>query len=331
VKRREFITFVGGAAVALPLAASAQQAVSMRRIGVLTPFTPDDAEGKAIVSALRQGLQDLGWTEGRNIRVEYRWGGGDVERTRAYAAELVGFSPDLIFTFFNAQLAPVSRETRTIPIVFVGASDPVGAGYVASFAKPGGNITGFTLYEPSLAGKWLGILKEIAPALARVAIMVNPETAILRGTFYLSAFRSAAATFNVEPITANVHSVSDIETAIVELGQQPNSGLILGPDTYTITHSKLIIALAGRYRVPAIYAFRENAGLGGLVSYGPDVLDAVRRSASYVDRILKGEKPGDLPVQAPTKFELVVNIKTAKALGLTSPQSFFLRADEVIE
>jgi putative ABC transport system substrate-binding protein len=331
MRRREFITLLGGAAAAWPLVASAQQAERIRRIGVLMPFASDDVEGKAIVSALQRGLQDLGWTAGQNIRVEYRWGGGNVERTRAYAAELVGLSPDLIFVFFNAQLAPVSRETRTIPIVFVGASDPVGAGYVASFAKPGGNITGFTLYEPSLAGKWLGILKEIAPAVRRVAIMVNPETAILRGTFYLSAFKTAAATFKVEPITANVHSVSEIESAIIALGQQPDSGLILGPDTFTITHAKLIIALAARHRLPAIYAFRENARLGGLVSYGPDILDAVRRSASYIARILKGEKPGDLPVQAPSKFELVVNGKTAKVLGLAIPQDFFLRADEIIE
>ena len=334
MRRRQFITLLGGAAVAptlLPHAARAQQPERMRRIGVLSPFTGDDAEGKAMVSALQQGLEALGWTEGRNIRVEYRWGGGNVERTRSYAAELVWLSPDLIFAFFNAQLAALSRETRTIPIVFVGASDPIGAGYVASFAKPGGNITGFTLYEPSLAGKWLGILKEISPALARVALMVNPETAILRGTFYLDAFKTAAATFNVEPITANVHSVSEIEAAIVALGKEPNCGLILGPDTFTVTHAELIIGLAARYHVPAIYAFRQNVKFGGLVSYGPDSFDAVRRAVSYIDRILKGEKAADLPVQAPTKFELVVNANTAKTLGLTIPQSFFLRADEVIE
>ena len=331
MQRRKFITLLGGAAAAWPLTARAQQPEQVRRIGVLTPFTAEDAEGKAVVSALRQGLQDLGWTEGRNIRVEYRWGGGNVERTRVYAAELVGLSPDLIFAFFNAQLAPLSRETRTIPIVFVGASDPVGAGYVASIARPGGNITGFSLYEPSLAGKWLGILKEIAPTVERVAIMVNPETAILRGTFYLNALKGAAVTFNVEPITANVHSVSDIEAAMTALGQQPNSGLILGPDTFTIAHSTLIITLAARHRLPAIYAFRENATFGGLVSYGPDILDAVRRSASYIDRILKSERPGDLPVQAPTKHELVINLKTAKALGLTVPSSLVARADEVIQ
>jgi putative tryptophan/tyrosine transport system substrate-binding protein len=207
------------------------------------PFTAEDAEGKSIVAALQQGLQELGWREGRNIRVEYRWGGRNVERTGAYAAELVGLSPDLIFAFFNAQLAPLSRETRTIPIVFVGASDPVGAGYVASFARPGGNITGFTLYEPSFVGKWLGVLKEAAPAVARVAIMVNPDTAILQGTFYLRAFETAAATLQVEPLTTKVHSTSDVEGALTALGQQPNSGLIVAPDTFTLTHADLISRL----------------------------------------------------------------------------------------
>jgi putative ABC transport system substrate-binding protein len=331
MRRRDFITIVGGASVAWPLAGRAQQPQRVRRIGVLMPFTADNAEAKAIVATLRQGLQELGWTDGRNIRVEYRWGGGNAEHTRAYAAELVGLSPDLIFTFFNAQLASVSQETHTIPIVFVGASDPVGAGYVASFARPGGNITGFTLYEPSLVGKWLGVLKEIAPAVARVAIMVNPDTAILRGTFYSRAFETAAATFKVEPITATVHSASDINAAINALGQQPNSGLIIAPDTFTVIHAELIITLAARHRLPAIYALRQNAAIGGLISYGPDTLDTVQRSASYIDRILKGEKPGDLPVQAPTKFELVVNLKTAKVLGLTIPQSLLLRADEVIQ
>ena len=331
MRRRDFISICSGAAVAWPLMARAQQPEHVRRIGVLMPFATDSAEAKGIVAALRQGLRELGWTEGRNIRVEYRWGGGDVERTRAYAKELVGLSPDVIFAFFNAQLAPISRETRTIPVVFVGASDPVGAGYVASFARPGGNITGFTLYEPSLAGKWLGVLKEIAPGVARVAIMVNPDTAILRGTFYSRAFETAAATLKVEPVTATVHSAGDIEAAIAALGQHPDNGLIVAPDTFTVTHAELIITLAARHRLPAVYAFRENAIVGGLISYGPDTLDTVQRSASYIDRILKSEKPGDLPVQAPTKFELVVNLKTARALGLTIPESFLLRADSVIE
>jgi putative ABC transport system substrate-binding protein len=331
IGRRELLAALSGAILAWPLAARAQQPERVRRIGALMPFTADDAEGKAIVAALRRGLQELGWTDGRNIRVEYRWGGRNVERTRAYAAELVGLSPDLIFAFFNAQLGPLSRETRTIPIVFVGASDPVGAGYVASFARPGGNITGFTLYEPSFAGKWLGVLKETAPAVARVAIMVNPDTAILRGTFYLREFETAAATFKVEPITTKVHSISDIEAAIMVLGQQPHSGLIVAPDTFTLTHAEHIITLAARHRLPAVYGFRQSAAIGGLISYGPDTLDTVQRSASYIDRVLKGEKPGDLPVQAPTKYELVINLKTAKALGLEVPPTLLARADEVIE
>jgi putative tryptophan/tyrosine transport system substrate-binding protein len=331
IRRREFITLLGGAAASWPLAAGAQQPDRVRRIGALMPFTADDAEAKAIVAALRRGLQELGWTDGRDIRVEYRWGGRNVERTRAYAAELVGLSPDLIFAFFNAQLGPLSRETRTIPIVFVGASDPVGAGYVASFARPGGNITGFTLYEPSLVGKWLGVLKETVPAVARVAIMVNPDTAILRGTFYLREFETAAATFKIEPITTKVHSTSDIEAATMVLGQQPHSGLIVAPDTFTLTHAEHIITLAARHRLPAVYGFRQSAAIGGLISYGPDTLHTVQRSASYIDRILKGEKPGDLPVQAPTKYELVINLKTARALGLEVPPTLLARADEVIE
>jgi putative ABC transport system substrate-binding protein len=331
LRRRDFVALLGAAAVGWPFAARAQQPERTRRIGALMPFTAEDAEAKSIVAALQQGLQELGWTEGRNIRVEYRWGGRNVERTRAYAAELVGLSPDLIFAFFNAQLAPLSRETRTIPIVFVGASDPVGAGYVASFARPGGNITGFTLYEPSFVGKWLGVLKEAAPAVARVAIMVNPDTAILQGTFYLRAFETAAATLQLEPLTAKVHSTSDVEGALMALGQQPNSGLIVAPDTFTLTHADLIITLAARHRLPAVYGFRQSAAIGGLISYGPDTPDTVKRSASYIDRILKGEKPGDLPVQAPTKYELVVNLKTAKTLGLTMSPTLLARADEVIE
>jgi putative ABC transport system substrate-binding protein len=331
IRRREFITLLGGAVAAWPLPARAQQPERVRRIGALMPFTAEDAEAKAIVAALRRGLQEFGWTDGRNIWVEYRWGGRNVERTRAYAAELVGLSPDSIFAFFNAQLGPLSRETRTIPIVFVGASDPVGAGYVASFARPGGNITGFTLYEPSFAGKWLGVLKETVPTVARVAIMVNPDTAILRGTFYLSEFETAAAAFKVEPITTKVHSTSDIEAAIMALGQQPHSGLIVAPDTFTLTHAEHIITLAARHRLPAVYGFRQSAAIGGLISYGPDTLHTVQRSASYIDRILKGEKPGDLPVQAPTKYELVINLKTAKALGLEIPPTLLARADEVIE
>jgi putative tryptophan/tyrosine transport system substrate-binding protein len=334
IGRREFISLLGGAAatsIAWPLAARAQQPAGIRRIGALMDTAEDNPEGQARIAAFRQGLQELGWTQGRNIRIDLRWGGGDIERTRAYAAELVGLKPDVIFAYAAAQLAPLSRETRTIPIIFVGASAPVEDGYVASFAHPGGNITGFTQYEPSMAGKWLAALKEIAPAIARVALLVNPDTAPLRGTFYARAFEAAAATLAVEPITAFVHSASEIEAAMAALARQPDSGLIVAPETFTTTNRELIVALAARHRVPATYGLRQFPVSGGLLSYGPDTVDTVRRAASYVDRILRGEKPAELPVQAPTKFEMVVNLKTAKALGLAIPESFLLRADEVIE
>ena len=328
MKRREFVTLVGGAAATWPFATRAQQARRSRSVAALWPFAETDAEGQAQFAAFRDGLREFGWAD---LRVESRWGGGDVERTRASAAELVALAPDVIFAYFNAQLAPLSRATRSIPIVFVGASDPVGAGYVASLPRPGGNITGFTLYEPSLAGKWLGVLKEVTPGLARVGLLINPDTAILRGTMYTQAFETAAASLGIEPIMANVFSPADIEAAIASLGSKPGSGLISAPDTFSEINSDLIVSLAARHRVPAVYAISRFARIGGLMSYGPNTPDAVRRAASYVDRILRGEKPADLPVQAPVKFDLVVNIKAAKALGLTLPESFLLRADEVIE
>jgi putative tryptophan/tyrosine transport system substrate-binding protein len=339
MRRRAFSTLLGGAALApllslllfWPLAVRAQQGDGARRVAALMDTDESNPEGQARVAAFRQGLQQLGWTEARNIRIDLRWGGGDVERTRAYAAELVGLKPDVIFAYAVAQLAPLARETQAIPIVFCGASAPVADGFVASFARPGGNITGFTQYEPSMVGKWLGALKEIAPAVARVAIIVNPETSPLRGTFYLREFETAAAAFRVEPITRFVHSAADIEAAMAALGQAPNSGLIVAPETFTTANRELLIALAERHRVPAIYGIRQFTASGGLMSYGPDTVDTVRRAASYVDRILRGEKPGELPVQAPTKFEFVINAKTAKALGLELPPTLLIRADEVIE
>jgi putative ABC transport system substrate-binding protein len=334
VRRRELITFLGGAAassLSWPLAARAQQGDGMRRIAALMDTEESNSDGQARIAAFRQGLQQLGWTQGRNIRIDLRWGGGDVERTRAYAAELVDLKPAAIFAYAVAQLAPLARETRTIPIVFVGASAPVEDGFVASFARPGGNITGFTQYEPSMVGKWLGALKEIAPAVARVAIVVNPETAPQRGTFYLREFETAAATLGIEPITRFVHSATDIEAAMAALGRAPNSGLIVAPETFTTANRELFIALAERHRVPAIYGLRQFPATGGLMSYGPDTVDTVRRAATYIDRILRGEKPAELPVQAPTKFEFVINAKTAKALGLELPPTLLIRADEVIE
>jgi putative tryptophan/tyrosine transport system substrate-binding protein len=331
MRRREFITLMGGATAAWALAAGAQTPERIRHVAILMSTTASNAEGQANVAALRQGLKELGWAEGRNIRIDTRWSGGDVGRTNSYAAELVALKPDVIFACFNAQLAAVARETRAIPIVFVGSSDPVGGGFVASYARPGGNITGFTLFEPSMAGKWLAALKDVAPAIARVGIMANPETATLQGTFYLRAFEAAAATFMLEPITANVRSASDIETAIASLAQKPDSGLVVATDTFTTANGELIVTLAARHRLPAVYGFREFPTIGGLMSYGPNLIDAIRRSASYVDRILKGESPSALPVQASVKFELVINLKTAKALGLEIPPTLLARADEVIE
>jgi putative tryptophan/tyrosine transport system substrate-binding protein len=328
MRRREFIALVGGAVAGWPLAARAQQASRIRRVAALWPFTEDDAEGQLLLAAFRHGLAERGWPD---VRIESRWGGGNIERTRAYAAELVELSPEVIFAYFNTQLAPLSRQTRTTPIVFVGASDPVGAGYVASLPRPGGNITGFTLYEPTLAGKWLGVLKELAPGIARVALLINPDTAILRGTFYSKEFEAAAVSLGIEPVMAKVFSPADIEAAIAALGQQPGSGLIVAPDTFSEINGDLIVSLAAQHRVPAVYAIRRFAMRGGLMSYGPNTPDAVRRATSYVDRILRGEKPADLPVQAPVKFDLVANIRAAKALGLAVPESFLLRADEVIE
>jgi putative tryptophan/tyrosine transport system substrate-binding protein len=328
MNRRDFTAALGGIIAAWPLAAGAEQAGRIRRVAALWPFGEQDSDGQAVLTAFRQGLRDFGWAD---IRIESRWSGGNIERARAFAAELVGLSPDVIFAYFNAQLGPLSRETRTIPIVFVGASDPVGAGYVASLPRPGGNITGFTLYEPTLAGKWLGVLKEAAPQVTRVALLINPDTAVVHGTLYTQALEAAAASAGVEPVIANVYSPSDIETAIGSLGKQPGSGLIVAPDTFSEVNGDPIVELAARHRVPAVYAISRFATRGGLMSYGPNTPDAVRRATSYVDRILRGERPADLPVQAPVKFDLVVNLKAARALGLNIPESFLLRADEVIE
>jgi putative tryptophan/tyrosine transport system substrate-binding protein len=328
MNRRDFIAALGGVTAAWPFPAGAEKAGRIRQIAALWPFDQQDSDGQAVLTAFREGLRDLGWAD---IRIENRWSGGNIERARAFATELVGLSPDVIFAYFNAQLGPLSRETRMIPIVFVGASDPVGAGYVASLPRPGGNITGFTLYEATLAGKWLGVLKEAAPQITRVALLINPDTAVVHGTLYTQALADAAASAGVEPIIAKVYSPADIETAIASLGKQPGSGLIVAPDTFSEVNGDLIVELAARHRVPAVYAISRYATRGGLMSYGPNTRDAVRRATSYVDRILRGEKPADLPVQAPVKFDLVVNLKAAKALGLNIPESFLLRADDVVE
>ncbi len=331
MRRRKFIALLGSSAVAWPLAEHAQQVAGVRRVGMLMDTMEDNAEGQARVAAFRQQLKQHGWVEAGNLQIDLRWGGGHIERSRSYAAELIGLIPDALFAYANAELRPLSQATHSIPIVFVGASAPVEDGYIKSFARPGGNITGFTQYEPSMAGKWLATLKEISPAIARVALLVNPDTAPLRGTFYLRAFEAAAATFAVEPITSFVHNESEIAASLAALGRQPNSGLIVAPEAFTTANRELLIALAARYRVPATYGLRQFSVSGGLLSYGPDTVDTVRRAATYIDRILRGEKPADLPVQQPTKFEFVVNLKTARALGLTVPDRLLVAADEVIE
>jgi putative ABC transport system substrate-binding protein len=303
----------------------------MRRVGVLMDTAENNAEGQARLAAFRQVLRERGWVEGRNVQSDVRWPVGDVVRARAYATELVTLGPDAIFAIANAQIRPLSRETRTIPIVFLGASDPVSGGYVESIARPGGNITGFTLFEPTMAGKWLSALKEIAPAVTRIAIMVNPDTGMLGGKFYLHEFESSAAALAVELDTAVVRNGGDIERIIVALGQRPNSALIVAPDGFTQAYDTFIVSLAAQHRVPTVFGVGNFARSGGLMSYGPDFVDTCGRAATYIDRILRGEKPADLPVQAPTKFELVINLKTAKALGLDVPPALIARADEVIE
>jgi putative ABC transport system substrate-binding protein len=330
MRRREFIALLGGTAVALPLTVHAQPIDRVRHVGVLMPFDAQNTFGQQIVRTLQDGLQQYGWEEGRNILSDIRWIGGDEQRRRAYAADLVRESPDSIFACFAAQLAALSRETKEIPLVFVGVTDPVGLGYVASYARPGGNITGFTFFEQSMVGKWLEFLKQIEPSLARVAVIGNPNTQISY-KFYLTQFAATAEAFKVESVSLPVHNVSEIQSAIADLAKTPNSGLIVLPDTFTTDHYELIVALAARYRLPVVYQFSQAARAGGLASYGTDQIDVIRRSASYIDRILKGEKPADMPVQAPTKYELVINLKTAKALGLSIPPSLLATADEVIE
>ena len=329
IQRREFIALLGGAAVAWPLAARSQQD-GMRRIGVLVPFPESEPVAQARVAAFREGLQKLGWTEGRNIRIDTRWAALDAEAMQRFAKELVGLQPDLILSQSTPNTAALLQQTRTIPIVFVQVTDPVGSGFVASISRPGGNVTGFTTPEQTMAGKWLELLKEIAPRVNRVALLFNPATATF-AEFYLNSFKAAATSFAVEAIGAPVRSTSEFEPVIAEQVREPNGGLIVMPDIFMTGHRSEITLLAARYRLPAVYPFRYFAEIGGLLSYGNDPVDLVRRAATYADRILKGEKPSELPVQAPVKFELVINLKTAKALGITVPQSVQNRADEVIE
>ena len=329
MRRREFITLMGGAALAMPHLARAQQAGGMRRIGVLMAVPENDREFQGFVAAFREGLQKLGWAEGRNIRIDTRWA-PDAEPRQRLAKELVAQQPDLILSSSTPTTAALLQQTRTIPIIFANVVDPVGSGFVASFPRPRGNVTGFILMEPTMAGKWLELLKEIAPRVNRVALLFNPATAPY-AEYFLSPFKAAAASFAVEASAASVHNTSDLETVIAAQARAPNGGLIVMPDSFMTPHGVEITSLAARYRLPAVYSRRFFAELGGLLSYGNDYLDNYRRAASYADRILKGAKPSELPVQAPVKFELAINLKTAKALGLDVSPTLLTRADEVIE
>jgi putative ABC transport system substrate-binding protein len=329
MRRRNFITLLGGTA-AWPLAARAQQPNRVRRIGVLIGGRDEnDPEQKRRLSAFTQALADLGWIDGRNVRIELRRGGGDANRIRALAQELVGLQLDIILASSTPATAALKRETRTIPIVFANVSDPVASGIVARLDRPSGNTTGFAALEVSMGGKWLELLSEIAPGLKRAAIMFNPDTAPVSS--FMPSFETAARSLKVMLITAPVHSDLEIEAAIIAFGREPGGGFIVMQDIFTATHRTPIISAAARNHVPAVYALSEFARDGGLLSYGFDLVDTFRRAAYYVDRILRGDKPGDLPVQFPTKFEMVVNRKTATALGLAIPPSILLRADEVIE
>jgi putative tryptophan/tyrosine transport system substrate-binding protein len=330
VKRRDFIMLLGGAAAAWPLAARAQQQAQMRRIVFLHALAEHDPEVQARIAAFRQGLETFGWMENRNVRIEHRYSAGDVAQMQAHTAELVSSAPDIIVANSTPVIASLKQAIRTTPIVFAMLNDPLGQGFVASLSRPGGNITGFTFIDFPLIGKWLEILTEIAPKVRRVGLVFNPQTGPYFPIF-LRDFGAAATSLQTEISAKPVRDGAEIDAAITALGREPGGGLISSPDPFINTHRRLIMALAERHRVPAIYGLRQFITEGALITYGPDSIDIVRRSASYVDRILKGEKPGDLPVQAPAKYELTINLKTAKALGLEIPPKLIALADEVIE
>ena len=327
MKRREFMTLLGGA-TAWPIAARAQQPERMRRIGVLAPTAPDDAEAQTRFAALRQGLQRFGWIEGRNLQIDARWGAGDAGAIGRAATELAALAPDVIVASGRAAAA-ILQATRTVPIVFVSVPDPVGSGFVESLAQPGGNATGFIMFEYGLSAKWLELLKEIAPSVTRAAVLRDP--AIVAGIGQFAVIQSAAPSVGVDVSAINMRDGAEIERAVTAFARRPNGGLILTASALAAIHRDLVVSLAARYKLPAVYITRYFVAGGGLVSYGPDFVDQYRRAAEYVDRILKGEKPADLPVQAPTKYELVINLKTAKALGLDIPTTVLASADEVIE
>ena len=329
MRRREFIVALGGVAAAWPLAARAQQTERMRRIGVLMNLAADDPESKARVTPFLQELQKMGWIDGRNVRIDYHWGAGDIERIRRYAAELVGMAPDVIVGATATVIAALQQMTRTVPIVFATVIDPVGAGFVASLARPGGNTTGFTVFEFGIGGKWLELLKEIAPRVTRAAVL--RDSASPGGGGQLGAIQAVAPSFGVELRPVDVRDAGEIERAVALFAGHSNGGLIVPVSALASVHRNLIITLAAQHQLPAVYPYRYYFAGGGLISYGPNLVEQYGLAAGYVDRILRGEKPADLPVQAPTKYDLVINLKAAKALGLEVPTSILLRADEVIE
>jgi putative ABC transport system substrate-binding protein len=329
MKRREFIIMLGGAVSAWPVGVRAQQSEHMRRIGVLVGYSASDLEGQASVAVLRERLRELGWAEGRNIRIDTRWAGGNADKARTFAKELVGMAPDLIVSSSNLVTEILQRETGTIPIVFVFVGDPVGSGFVTNVAHPGGNLTGFPVFETAIAGKWLEIFNEVAPGVSRVAFVIHPETPAHVG--FLHAAQAAAPPLKINLTALAVHNAAEIESGVAEFAKQPNGGLIVAPHAVTVEHRNVILRMAARHRLPGLYPLRNFATDGGLIAYGTNPIDPFREGASYVNRILKGEKPGDLPVQFPTKYELVINLKTAKALGIIVPPSLLTRADEVIE
>jgi putative ABC transport system substrate-binding protein len=330
IGRRQFISALGGGMIAWPHSARAQQADRMRRVGMLMNLSKNDLEAQRLVTAFRNRLEKLGWSDGRNLQIDDRWTGGDVGRIRELAKELVELSPDVVVGYATPSVVALQQETRFIPIVFLSVTDPVGQGLVASLAHPGGNITGFAVFEISLGAKWMDTLRQVKPGLKRVTTIFNPKTAPYY-PLYLQAIDKAASSFAVEPNMAEVHDDTEIEGAVSTLAHEPNGGLIVMPDSFNMTHRRTIIALVDKYRLPAIYYFPLFARDGGLISYGPDETDMFQRTADYVDQILRGTKASDLPVQQPTKLRLVINLKTAKALDLTIPQSLLVGADEVIE
>jgi putative tryptophan/tyrosine transport system substrate-binding protein len=329
LRRREFFALLSGGMASLPQALSAQQKERIAHVGVLMNFSENDDEGNSRATALVQGLQAFGWGDGRNLRISYRWGAGDPELFRRYAQELVTLAPDVILATGTPVVEALQRVTRTAPIVFVTVIDPVGAGFVESLAHPGGNTTGFTLFEYGLSGKWVELLKEVVPPVKRVAVL--RDSAIGSGTGQLAAIQAVAPSFGIELSPIGVHDAGEIERSVTAFARIPNGSLIVTASTLALVHRELIISLAARYSLPAVYGDRTFVRAGGLISYGPNRIDPYRRAAEYVDRILRGEKPSDLPVQAPTKYELVVNLKTAQAFNLAMPQSVLTRADEVIE